>query len=230
MICLAADAGTGTSSVAASLALLAAQRGARRVWLQELALGRNALYRALSDTPFGGVGPPGLAYRGASPGSAPFVRRSQGGGKASAPLADEAGLLCVHPIGDTRAVVSRLRTESLAPGERIAYRHDPAWWRQTRALADWILVDAPDTACSDAAFAALPEADAVLVVARADYTRCDQLRTLTATLREAGAPLLGLVVNAVAPDALRLSGQSEAAPRRRTPQAGQGVPIDPPAP
>ncbi len=226
VVCLAAEAGAGTSSVAASLGLLAQAHGARRVWLQELALGRNALYRALQDVPFRDVGPPGRAYRGAPEDARPFVRRSKRGGPASVPGPDESGLLCVHPLGDTVAVVSRIRTECLAQGERLAYRHDPAWWDHTRRLADWIIVDAPDASRSDAGLAALPEADGVLLVARADRTETDRLAALTATLRDARAPLLGLVVNAVARDAARFTGWGQT----QTPAPPAGRPSGPATP
>ena len=106
---VAARSGEGTSSMAASFALIAAEHAARTAWLVDLDLGVNEAFRGF-DTGFaGGVARPGRAYDAAL-GCEPVYEL------VPAPLGGGSKMLTVHPVEGTRLLVTRFRTERLAAG------------------------------------------------------------------------------------------------------------------
>ena len=154
---VASRRGEGTSSMAASFALMAAGYAERTAWLVDLALMENAAYDAFDAGFASGVARPGRAYD-ASLGCAPMYELMP------ATQAGTAKLLTAHPVTGTRLLVTRFRTERLARGQVVRLRSQPGWWQALRRSSDWIIVDAPALDRSDAALDVANEADVIGVV------------------------------------------------------------------
>lgn len=100
----------------------------------------------------------------------------------------------VHSIGSGIYIarwVGREENHSLAG--KLA--RDASFWKSMRALFDTIIIDAPalETSFDGVAFAA--RADATVLVVEAESTRQQVVEKLRDTLRDAGARLIGIVMN-----------------------------------
>jgi len=195
----AARSGEGTSSMAASFALMAAEHAERTAWLVDLALAKNAAYDAFDAGLASGVARPGRAYD-ASLGCAPMYELmppAQGG---------SAKLLTAHPVTGTRLLVTRFRTERLARGQVARLRSQPGWWQALRRSTDWIIVDAPALDRSDAAMDVASEADGVVLVVQAESTGAEEVANAQIAIERRGGYVIGVVLNRMRADA-RLAGR-----------------------
>ena len=200
---VAARSGEGTSSMAASFALIAAEHAARTAWLVDLDLGVNAAFGGF-DTGFArGGARPGRAYDAAL-GCEPIyelVPASLGGSK----------MLTVHPVEGTRLLVTRFRTERLATGQSVHFRAQPDWWQALRRSTDWIIMDAPALDRSDVTLDVAAEADGVVLVVQAETTGAEEVARLQAGIEGQGGRVIGVVLNRMRADAHlagRLGGQN----------------------
>jgi hypothetical protein len=191
-----ARVGEGVSSVAASFAMLAAERAESPVWLLDLDLLTNRAFSALSKGAFlptgESVGPPMPADLG----STPFYLLEP-------PTSDREGLgepFAVHQLGTTRLMVSRFAAETLAPGQRVRIRSSPHYWRAVRQVSHWTIVDAPALADTGAALAVAPHADAAVLVVRAETTPSAEARALRDAVEAHGGRIAGVVVTGLKPD------------------------------
>ena len=189
----------GTSSVAASFALMAAAKSDKATWLVDLDLRRNAAYGAFREGFARGVGHPGRAYD-ASLRTDPIYAVSsasvrQGSANASTKL------LAVHEIERTRLLVTRFRNEMLGEGQRVRLRTQPGWWGAVRKAADWIVVDAPALSESPAGLAMAAQMDGVFIVVQADATGADDVANLRGEIEAHGGRVAGAVLNRIGSDA-----------------------------
>ena len=204
---VAARSGEGTSSMAASFALIAAEHAARTAWLVDLDLGVNEAFRGF-DTGFaGGVARPGRAYDAAL-GCEPVYEL------VPAPLGGGSKMLTVHPVEGTRLLVTRFRTERLAAGQSVHLRAQPDWWQALRRSTDWIIMDAPALERSDVALDVAAEADGVVLVVQAETTSAEEVARLQAGIENEGGRVIGVVLNRMRADA-HLAGRFGAQQIRR---------------
>lgn len=186
---ISAKEGEGTSSVAASFALIAAARAARMTWLVDLDLRDNPLYTAFAKGVVKGIGRPGHPLD-ASLGTDQIY---------SVPGAEKipaiSKLLTAHQIDGLRLLVTRFRNERLAPGLRVGMQAAPAWWDSLRRSADWAIVDAPALSRSAAGLTFAPLADGVVLVVQADGTGADEVDALRGAVEAAGGAVIGIVMN-----------------------------------
>ncbi len=186
---ISAREGEGTSSVAASFALMAAARAARMSWLIDLDLRENPLYAAFSKGIISGVGRPG------HPLDASLGTQQIYAVHGFEKMAAMNKLLTAHQIDGLRLLVTRFRNERLQPGQRLRLQPAPAWWDALRRSADWGVVDAPALSRSAAGLTFAPLADGVVLVVRADGTGAEEVAQLRMAVEAAGGRVIGVVMN-----------------------------------
>lgn len=197
---IAAHKGEGTSSVAASFALIAASRAARTAWLVDLDFRRNHQYTSFAQGIFKDAGRPGHALDASLGAEQIYAVPGQ---------ADEAAssrLLNAHQIDGMRLLVTRFRGDRLAPGQKVRLRPAPGWWTALRGAADWAVVDAPALERTRAGLAFAAQADAVVLVVRADETAAAEVAALRQDVEAAGGRVIGAVLNRIRPDAALAGG------------------------
>jgi MinD-like ATPase involved in chromosome partitioning or flagellar assembly len=200
---VAAHAGEGTSSVAASFALIAASRAARTAWLVDLDIRRNTQYTAFAQGIIKDAGRPGHALD-ASLGAEQIYAVA---GREKDPAYGK--LFNAHQIDGLRLLVTRFRRDRLAAGEKVQLRTAPGWWTALRAAADWIVIDAPPLERTRAALAFVSQADGVVLVVKADETAAADVAAMRQDIEAHGGRVLGIVMNRIQDDALlagRLDG------------------------
>lgn len=197
---IAAEPGSGTTSMAASFALMAAARAQKTAWLVDLDLRRNPAFAGFQAGFANGVKRPGRAYD-ASLGTAPIYMVSAPPGTATGARGSNDKRLCAHRIEGTRLLVTRFRTEGLVPGQRIRLRSQPDWWLALRRASDWAVVDAPALKRSGAGLAVAAQADGVVLVARADRTPARAVARLRDEIEAHGGTLVGVAMNRMRADA-----------------------------
>lgn len=186
---IAARAGEGTSSLAASFAMLVADAGNRPVWLLDTDFSGNHLYTAFSKGMIPGTGRPGRPLD-ASLGTEQIYRVDGAQGDPAL-----AKLLTVHQIGDSRLFVTRFRNERLGPGQSAHPVAAPAWWAALRQISGWVIVDTPALAQSPLALRYAAHADGVVLVIKADATPANEASALRHAVETAGGVILGAVLN-----------------------------------
>ena len=186
---ISAREGEGTSSVAASFALMAAARAARMSWLVDLDLGENPLYTAFSKGILKGIGRPG------HPLDASLALQQIYSVPGSETVPAMSKLLTAHQIDGLRLLVTRFRNERLAPGQRVRMQAAPGWWGALRLSADWAIVDAPSLSRSPAGLTYAPLMDGVFLVVQADGTGAAEVDDLRRAVEAAGGMVAGVVMN-----------------------------------
>lgn len=199
---IAAHTGEGTSSVAASFALIAASRSVKTAWLVDLDVQKNAQYTAFSQGTIKDAGRPGHALD-ASLGAEQIYQVAGHETDLS-----YGKLLNAHQIDGLRLLVTRFRGDRLGPGQKVQLRSAPGWWTALRAAADWIVIDAPATDRTRAGLAFAAQADGVVLVVRADETSAADAAALRQDVEAHGGRVLGVVMNRL-PDDARMAGRFE---------------------
>lgn len=199
---VAAHEGEGTSSVAASFALIAAARAARTAWLVDLDIRRNTQYTAFAQGIVKDAGRPGHALD-ASLGAEQIYSVA---GHEKDPAYGK--LLNAHQIDGQRLLVTRFRRDRLAAGAKVQLRSAPGWWTALRAAADWVAIDAPALDRTRAGLAFAAQADGVVLVVKADETPAGDVAALRQDIEAHGGRVLGIVMNRLQDDA-RLAGRFE---------------------
>lgn len=190
----------GTSSVAASFALLAATRASRSAWLVDLDFKSNRQYEGFRRGFNKDVGRPGRAYD-ASLKTRPIYRVSDysadlaTSGLDVRPEASSEKLLTAHQIDGTRLMVTRFRNERLRPAQSAVPKPHEAWWLALRRITDWIVVDTPPLTKSGIALPVAPEMDGVVMVLHADRTSARDAQNLQTEIEANGGIVLGTVMN-----------------------------------
>lgn len=200
IVVMGADDGVGTSSVAASLALLLAGRSARATWLVDLDLMGNTQFYAFQARAFGSLAPPGRALD-ASLNTTPFFHVSPQLRTSSGQPLKSQKLLSVHQVEPTKLYVSRFRTDQIKQGQKVQVHTSGAYWQPLRTAVDWIIVDGLAHTSSRAGLAVCRHADGVVGVLQADKTKVDQINTLRDEVEAHGGTMLGTVMNRLKADA-----------------------------
>lgn len=192
---IAARDDEGTSSVAASFALLAEKRVQKTAWLVDLDVRRNAAFKAFEEGFADGIGAPGRAFDASLRQEQIYsiVPRVAGG--------SDDKLLTAHEIQGARLLVTRFRNERLRQGQRVQIRTAPNWWRALRAVADWIVVDAPSLERSPAGLAMASQMDSVILVVEADKTSAEDVVAARREIEAHGGEIVGVTMNRVGADA-----------------------------
>lgn len=192
---VAARDGEGTSSVAASFALMASRRAQKPAWLVDLDLRRNAAFKGFEHGFAKHIGSPGRAFDASL--------RTEQIYTVSPRLATRGGdkLLTAHEIEGTPLLVTRFRNEHLSKGQRVHVRTEPTWWAALRQIADWAVVDAPALERSPAALTAASQMDGVFLVVEGDRTSAEEIGSARRELEAHGGEVVGLVMNRVGKDA-----------------------------
>jgi Mrp family chromosome partitioning ATPase len=193
---LAARSGEGTTSMAASFALIAAERAARTAWLVDLDLRRNDAYRGFEADFAKDVGVPGRAFD-ASLNEAPIYTISPNVVTDGA----QTKLMSAHQISRTRLLVTRFRHEQLRAGQKVQIHTQAPWWNALRRATDWIIVDAPALDRSSVALAAVNQMDAVVLVVGSDKTTAEEAQAVRLEVEAHGGSVLGVVMNRMGGDA-----------------------------
>lgn len=199
---ISAHKGEGTSSAAASFALMAASRAVRTAWLVDLDIRRNYQYTSFAQGILKDVGRPGHALD-ASLGTEQIY--TVAGHEADLSYGK---LLNAHQIDGLRLLVTRFRSDRLAVGQRVRLRPGPAWWTALRAAADWVVIDAPALERTRAGLSFVSQADAVVLVVKADVTSASDVSALRQDVEAQGGNVIGVVMNRIREDAL-LAGRFE---------------------
>ena len=195
---IAAQENEGTSSVAASFALLAAERSRKSTWLVDLNLHDNPQFEAFRRGDFGTRGL-SRAYD-ASLGTQAFydIVEARGGHRHGAGA--NSKLLAAHQVSGTRLLVTRFRNNRVAHGGKIHLSTRSEWWAALRRGADWVIVDAPAAERSGAGLAMASQMDGVIIVVQADRTKPDTVTNLTKEIEAYGGQALGVVMTHVRAD------------------------------
>ncbi|MEL7285082.1 MAG: hypothetical protein AAGJ68_11235 [Pseudomonadota bacterium] len=191
----AARVGEGVSSMAASFGCMGARRSDKPVWLVDLDLRRNPLYKRFEQGFARDVGHPGRAYD-ASLRQTPFFKimpTSEGH--------QQSKLLTVHDVDGLPLLVTRFRGERLKSGQRVRTHHAPEWWQALRGMCSWAVVDAPALERSSAALTIAPAVDGIVLVVTADQTSAQEIEAARQELEAKGGRVLGVVMNQVRGDA-----------------------------
>jgi hypothetical protein len=115
-------------------------------------------------------------------------------------------LLNAHQIEGQRLLVTRFRSDRLAPGQKVQLRTAPGWWSALRAAADWVIIDAPCLERTRAGLAFAGQADGVVLVVKADETPAADVAALRQEVEAHGGTVIGVVMNRLQDDA-RLAGR-----------------------
>ncbi|GAB5458660.1 MAG: hypothetical protein Hens3KO_16900 [Henriciella sp.] len=192
---IAASSGEGTSSVAASFALLASQYAEKTAWLVDLSLRRNVAFSAFEQGFASDIGKPGRAFDAS-------LRQDQ-----IYTLIPEAAsgaqnkLLSAHEIEGQRLLVTRFRNEHLSEEAQVQVRTSPGWWQALRKISDWAIVDAPALERSPAGLAMVSQMDAVFLVVQADRTSPEMVIRARNEIEAHGGSVSGVVMNQLRADA-----------------------------
>ena len=197
---VSARSGDGSTSMAASFALLAGKRSNRNAWLVDLDLRNNNAYRGFQAGFAKGVGKPGRAYD-ASLGTQPIYEIYPQTVFRRGKPAKQEKLLSAHQIENERMMVTRFRSDRLKPAQRVHINTQPLWWNKLRKAADWIVVDAPAIERSGAGLAVASQMDGIVLVVRADQTSAQDLTALRREVEVHHGNIIGVAINAVGSDA-----------------------------
>ncbi len=192
---IAARDGEGTSSMAASFALIAAQRASKTAWLVDLDLRRNQAFKAFEAGFAGADSRPARAFDGSL--------RTDQFYQIVPRVAENADtkLLTACEIQGHRLLVTRFRNERLREGQRVQIRTAPDWWRALSKISDWAVIDAPSLARSPAGLAMAGQMDGVVLVVEADQTHAEDVIAARRDIEAHGGKIIGVAMNRVKADA-----------------------------
>ncbi len=184
--------GEGASSLARELALHAARKLGRSVWLADLDLALSGQVAALSDDPrrYGRLSGP---VQGSPDGSAFFSVRPQAYRRSGEPL-PEGAYLAAHRVGAARWWVTRFLKERLVGPQRAAVEPVADYWSALRRYVEVVIVDAPAAEVSTAALSVARFMDQVVLVVAADERDIRAPARYRNALESQGAALAGVFV------------------------------------
>ncbi|MEZ5937028.1 MAG: sugar kinase [Hyphomonadaceae bacterium] len=194
---MSAQGGEGVSSLAASLALAAAEHARKPTWLLDLDLRRNHAFNAFAvgalSMRYGGVGPPYSALLKTDPF---FTIEPEDKEATGMP-----GLFTAHRVGETRMMVTQFDADRLQANAMVRIRTQPSYWAAVRGATDWTVVDAPALARSNAGLAVASQMDGVVLVVQADRTPASEVAKLRQAVERHGGRVLGVALTRIQVDA-----------------------------
>lgn len=190
---VAARRGEGTSTVARELALFAAARAGRTVWLVDLDLHASPQHTALNTDParYGRLGRPVAA----SPDGAVFFTVQPPTPLPDGTLAADARFLEAHQVGDRKFWVTRFRADALRGRQQVHMVSSADYWASLKRYADLIIVDSPSADRSQAALTVAPWMDQTVIVVAADQPDVSAPAKLRDALTAAGGRPAGVFFN-----------------------------------
>ena len=190
---VSAEAGEGVSTVAREFARFVSRDARRGVWLVELDVFRGEHHAVMAADPerYGRLG---SATRASPNETSFFTVDPKLTGVDGRPWPD-ARYLDAYPVGDRRWWITRFRREALKPGQDVRILATPGYWNTLRAHSDWVVIDAPALARSQASVALAPLVDANVLVISGAGRDIGAAQRLKAALTGAGGRCAGLVFN-----------------------------------
>ena len=189
----AARRGEGASTVARELALFAARRAGRSVWLVDLDLIAAAQYAAIVDgaARYGALSEPAQA----SPNGSMFFTIQPQAETAAGEVWPDAQYLAAHRVGAARWWVTRFQRERLAGGQGVHVLAAGDYWDTLRRVVDLVIVDAPSPERSRAGLTVSPFMDQTVLVVAADQPDVGAPARMRDAVTAAGGHVAGLFFN-----------------------------------
>ncbi len=190
---VAARRGEGASTVARELALFAAKRAGRSVWLVDLDLLASPQFAAVGAEAdrYGVLGEPAAA----SPDGSIFFTVQPPALSPDGQAWPDARYLCAHRAGASRLWVTRFRREGLKGRQAVHILPTGDYWTALRKYADLIVVDCPSPERSQAALTVAPFMDQTVLVVAADEPDVRAPAQLRDAIISAGGTVAGIFFN-----------------------------------
>ena len=190
---VAARRGEGASTVARELALFAAKRAGRSVWLVDMDLLASPQFAAVGAEAdrYGVLGEPAAA----SPDGSIFFTVQPPALSPDGQAWPDARYLCAHRAGASRLWVTRFRREGLKGRQAVHILPTGDYWTALRKYADLIVVDCPSPERSQAALTVAPFMDQTVLVVAADEPDVRAPAQLRDAIISAGGTVAGIFFN-----------------------------------
>jgi Mrp family chromosome partitioning ATPase len=190
---VSARRGEGASTVARELALFAARRAGRTVWLVDLDLFSSPQHGAIAADPqrYGQLGAPVAA----TPDGGVFFTVQPPTPLPDSTLAPDSRFLVAHQVGGQKFWITRFRAESLRGRQQVHILPSADYWAALKRYADLIVVDSPSADRSQAALTVAPYMDQTVMVVAADQPDVSAPARLRDALTAAGGRPAGVFFN-----------------------------------
>jgi len=190
---VSAYSGEGVSTVAREYARCEAAFAKKPVWLVDADLGAQSQLAAVTQDSKR-FGPPGPLSQATPDGSVfffltPVGRDSQGN------VIDDDKYLVARSFLDSRLWVTRVRDQSIGPGQRLKIIDRSTYWKALRHHTQTIVVDVPAMDRSSVALQLAGQMDGVVLVVSEDFGDVQARINLKNDLEQVGGNLMGLVYN-----------------------------------
>lgn len=189
----AARRGEGASTIARELALHAARRAGRSVWLVDLDLMAAPQHSAIVEAGarYGTLSDPVQA----SPDGSMFFTVQPQAQTPAGEVWPDARYLAACRVGSARWWVTRFQRERLAPGQGVHVLPSSLYWDSLRSVVDLVIVDGPSPERSRAALTVAPFMDQTVLVVAADQPDIVAPARLRDAITDAGGEVAGLFFN-----------------------------------
>jgi Mrp family chromosome partitioning ATPase len=189
----AARRGEGASTVARELALFAARRAGRSVWLVDLDLLAAPQHAAIAEgeARYGAMAEPAQA----SPDGSMFFTVQPPAQTPAGEAWPDPGYLAAHRVGPARWWVTRFQRERLAQRQGVHVLPTGRYWDALRNVVDLVIVDGPSPERSRAALTVAPFMDQIVMVVAADQPDVGAPARLRDAIAAAGGDVTGLFFN-----------------------------------
>lgn len=189
----AARRGEGASTVARELALFAARRAGRSVWLVDLDLLAAPQHAVIADggVRYGALSEPSQA----SPDGSMFFTVQPAAQTPAGEVWPDASYLAAYRVGSARWWVTRFLRERLGQGQGVHVLTTGRYWDSLRNVVDLVIVDGPSPERSRAALAVVPFMDQIVMVVAADQPDIGAPARLRDAVTAAGGDVTGLFFN-----------------------------------
>ena len=192
----AAHTGVGTSYVARTLALLAAQHYAplgRRVCLVDMDISQQSQMSFFREAThqYGQVqGPYDATF-----GQEPFWQVSPDGVDAMGRRKSAALYGGLNLIGNTALAVTEFRWSEIKAGQSVHIRHAREYWHGLRDQFAMVIVDTPAFDRADTALTVVGEADKTVLICSPETAKLPAQKLLSDRINAAQGRCAGLVIN-----------------------------------
>lgn len=203
----AARRGEGVSTVARELALFAARRAGRSVWLVDLDLIAAPQHATIANAAarYGALSEPVQA----SPDGSMFFTVQPQAQTAAGEIWPDAQYLAAYRVGSARWWVTRFQRERLVAGQGVHVLPASHYWDSLRSVVDLVIVDGPSPERSRAALTVSPSMDQTVLVVAADEPDIEAPARMRDAVAAAGGDVVGLFFNRQAVEAPGFRGQRD---------------------
>ena len=203
----AARRGEGVSTVARELALFAARRAGRSVWLVDLDLIAAPQHATIANAAarYGALSEPVQA----SPDGSMFFTVQPQAQTAAGEIWPDAQYLAAYRVGSARWWVTRFQRERLVAGQGVHVLPTSHYWDSLRSVVDLVIVDGPSPERSRAALTVSPFMDQTVLVVAADEPDIEAPARMRDAVAAAGGDVVGLFFNRQAVEAPGFRGRRD---------------------